>query len=684
MENKQSADAATKRRRARRASTPAKATKGAAETSDSTASIAVTTPTNGVPMGFHWTSDRPYAGLDVINKFWTDQWHALARMSEVTTANGTSAATASNATSGPSNGVPLGFNWMSDRPYAGLDQIGKFWTDQWRALARMPEVATANGTPAVTAAPAVSAPLNGTAQVFTRMIERPYAGLDLINKFWTEQWRVLAGMSDVAPGKDDHRFDDPTWKDNPYYRATMQTYLSLRDTFHAWIDSLPIEHAQAERLRFIGSLVGEALSPSNWSTNPAALRRYFETGGQSAIAGWKNMIEDAVHNGGMPSMAKRDALQVGRDMATTPGKVVHRTEVFELIQYVPTTKDVHARPYLMVPPQINKYYFYDLSEKKSLIRFALDAGLQTFTISWRNPGPQHRDWNFDTYLAAIEQAIDVVREITGSPDINIEGGCVAGLDVVAVLADLAQRGERKVHSATLMVTLLDTSADTQLNLLATPRLLELAKMNSRMHAVMDGGELGKIFAFLRPNDLIWNYWINNYLLGKDPPSFDVLAWNADTSRMTGAFHCDLLDLVQHNPIVKGEFKVQGRPIDVGAVECDQFWMGGLADHITPWPSCYASSRLTGGRKEFVVSHGGHIQSMIDSPANPKAKYFVNDAQPASADAWFEGATEHDESWWLRWRQWITRRSGKLRAAPSKLGSRQHPVLCDAPGTYVFD
>jgi polyhydroxyalkanoate synthase len=524
-----------------------------------------------------------------------------------------------------------------------------------------------------------------TAQrMMTLMFQGRGAALESINNFWAEQFRVLTGTSAIEPAKEDRRFDDPAWRDNPSYKLAMQTYLTLRKGLDQWVDGLSLERKEAERMRFMLTLVTEALAPSNWPTNPAALKRYLETGGESAIRGLRHMVDDAVRNGGMPSMVKRGALKLGRDMATTPGEVVHRSEVFELLQYAPTTKEVHARPYLMVPPQINKYYFYDLSEKKSLIRFAVDAGLQTFCISWRNPRQSHRDWNFDTYIAAIEEAVDVVREITGSPDVNIEGGCIAGLDVVALLADLAQRGERKIHCATLMVTMLDTSVETQLGVLATPRLLEMARMNSKMKGLMEGSEMGRVFAFLRANDLVWNYWVNNYLMGNEPPTFDVLAWNADTIRMTAGFHVGLLDLVQHNTLVRGEFKVRGKPVRLDAVECDQFWMAGLADHITPWRACYASSRLLRGNREFVVSDGGHIQSMISSPNNPKAKYFVNVTNPPTAEAFLEGATEHQESWWLRWRDWIKRRSGKLKKSKQTLGSRAHPPLIDAPGTYVLE
>ena len=514
--------------------------------------------------------------------------------------------------------------------------------------------------------------------------QRPDAALASINRFWSEQFRVLMGTSDIEPAKDDHRFEDPAWHENGYYKLAMQSHLLLKQGLDEWVDGLPVEHKEAERIRFMLSLYTEALAPSNWPTNPAALRRYFETGGMSALLGLQHMVEDAVRNGGMPSTVKRDALQVGRDLATTPGKVVYRSDVFELIQYAPSTKQVHARPFLMVPPQINRYYFYDLSEKKSLIRYAVESGLQTFAISWRNPGSEHRDWNFDTYITAIEEAIDVVRDITGARDVNLEGGCIAGMEVAALLADLAGRRERKVHSATLMVTMFDTSVETPLGVLATPDSLEMAKTVSKMKGLMQGSEMGRIFAYLRPNDLIWNYWVNNYLLGNEPPAFDVLGWNADTTRMTAGFHADLLDLVQHNPLVRGEFKVCGRPIRLDAIECDQFWLSGLADHITPWRACYASAQLLGGKREFVVSDGGHIQSMISSPNNPKAKYFVNPALPGTPDAWLEGAKEHAGSWWVRWRGWIKARSGKLQKASKTLGSRKHRPLADAPGTYVFE
>ena len=520
--------------------------------------------------------------------------------------------------------------------------------------------------------------------VMTLMFQQPEVAYQKIMRFWTEQFRIYTGTSGIAPAKGDHRFDDETWSSNPFYKQAMQTHLSVRQSLEDWVDDLPIDHKEAERVRFAVSILTDAMAPSNWPTNPAALKRFVETKGESAVRGLRNLIDDIIHNGGMPSMVKRGALKVGEDLGNTPGKVVYRSEVFELIQYTPTTEQVHARPFLMVPPQINRFYFYDLSPKKSLIRFGVESGLQVFTLSWRNPTEEHRDWDFDTYIAAIEEAIDVLCEITGSPDCNIEGGCVAGIAVVGLLASQARRRKRKVHSATLMVTMLDTSVETQLGAIAAPAMLEMAQINSAKKGVMDGSEMGRIFAMLRPNDLIWSYWVNNYLLGNDPPTFDVLAWNADTSRMAGGLHVDILDIVKNNSLVKGTFKVLGKPVQLGAIDCDQFWMAGSADHITPWQACYASAQLLGGAHEFVLSDGGHIQSMVSSPRNPKAKFHVGGHQPAEPDAWFETATEHNSSWWLYWRDWITKRSGERVDPPTALGSQRHPPLADAPGTYVFE
>jgi len=506
----------------------------------------------------------------------------------------------------------------------------------------------------------------------------------LVN-FAREEFNILKGESELTPDKDDNRFADPTWTENPLYRRGLQTYLAVRNGLNEWIADTGLNRADAERARFILSLATEALAPSNWLTNPAALKRFLETGGANAVRGIGNLIHDIRYNNAMPSMANRRAFTVGKDLANTPGAVVFRSEVCELLQYTPRTERVHTRPFLFVPPQINKFYLYDLSSNKSLIRYALDHGLQVFAISWRNPTPAQRDWGLDTYVAAVEEAIDVLCDITGSPNCNILGGCAGGMTTTALLGYLAARGEHKVNALALMVTMFDMSVESQLGLFATEEALDEARAHSARKGVLDGGEMARVFAWMRPNDLIWNYWVNNYLLGNDPPAFDVLAWNADTTRLPARFHGDLLNIIKHNAYMQpGLLKVRGLPLDVSQIDCDVFWMAGTTDHITPWPACYQSSRLISGRCEFVLSTGGHIQSMLSAPGGRKAEFYTNPERPEDPEQWLAGATRHEGSWWRHWRTWILRRSGPLKEAPPDLGHADYPPIVAAPGTYLFE
>ncbi len=527
--------------------------------------------------------------------------------------------------------------------------------------------------------------VSAAAKTITRLvIKKPVVTIKHIANFIKEEARVLAGKSELIADKEDRRFADPTWSENPLYKRGLQTYLAAHKELNEWVDSIDLKHQDAERVRFVLSLVTEGLAPSNWIFNPAALKRLLETGGASAIHGIRHFIDDLKHNGGMPSLAKRDAFKVGKDLANTPGAVVFRNEVCELIQYTPRTEKVYRRPFLMVPPEINKFYLYDLSPKKSFIRYGLDNGLQMFAISWRNPTAAQRDWNLDTYVQAVEEAIDVTRAITASEDCNLLGGCAGGITTVSLVGHLASRGERKVNALILMVTLLDMSAETQLGLFATETTIEAAKRHSAKQGVLEGGEMARVFAWLRPNDLIWNYWVNNYLLGNEPPAFDVLAWNADTTRLPAAFHGDLLDVIKDNSLVKGKLVVRGTPIDLSKITCDLFWVAGITDHITPWQACYRSSKFLGGQCEFVLSTGGHIQSMLSAPGHPKTSFYTNSQHPAEPEIWLGGATEQTGSWWEHWRTWIKKRSGTTKKAPAALGNSDYPPLQEAPGTYIYE
>ncbi|MBV9713586.1 MAG: alpha/beta fold hydrolase, partial [Ktedonobacteraceae bacterium] len=370
----------------------------------------------------------------------------------------------------------------------------------------------------------------------------------------------------------------------------------------------------------------------------------------------------------------------------TPGAVIFRNEVLELIHYQPMTETVSERPLVIVPPQINKFYVFDLSAKKSLVQYALNQGVQVFIISWRNPTPAQRSWGIDTYIGAIRKAIDVVCDITGSSDCNLLGACSGGITTVAFVGYLAMLGECKVHTLTLLVSTFDTGNDqTALGLFATEEPIEAARRHSHVRGVLEGKEMARIFSWLRPNDLIWNYWVNNYLLGYEPPSFDVLYWNNDTTRLPAALHSDFLTLYQYNLLARaGALTVCGTPIDVSQITCDTYVLAGTTDHITPWQTCYSSSRLLGGQQEFILSNSGHIQSILNPPGNPKATFFTNAERPPSAEAWHKGATRHSGSWWEHWKAWLLTRSGPQKTAPPSVGNSIYPPLAKAPGTYVFE
>jgi polyhydroxyalkanoate synthase len=405
------------------------------------------------------------------------------------------------------------------------------------------------------------------------------------------------------------------------------------------------------------------------------------------VHGLENFITDLVRNGGLPAQVDSRKFGVGRNLATTPGAVVLRTPVMELIQYRPVGVEVHQRPLLIAPPQINKFYVFDLVPEKSIVRFALEGGLQTFAISWKNPTPSESDFGLDTYVGALEEAVDAMRDITGRDDVNIWGSCSGGITVSAFLAYLAARGEPKVHSATIAVCLLDMTAarSTTAGMFITPESIAAAKSASGITGVVEGRELARMFAWMRPNDLIWNYWVNNYLMGNAPPAFDILYWNNDTTRLPARLHADFLDLIESNPYVNaGQLKVRGRPLDMRRLDLDSYVVAGITDHITPWQGCYTTARLYGQRSTFVLANSGHIQSLINPPGNPKAMFWTGAAQQATPETWLEQAGKHAGSWWPHWLAWIKARSGNMTPAPAALSSGSHPRLGDAPGDYVME
>lgn len=496
--------------------------------------------------------------------------------------------------------------------------------------------------------------------------------------------RVLMGDTPHQVHPQDNRFSDPTWQLNPFYRRSLQAYLAWQKQLNSWVDESNLSADDRTRSKFVLSIISDALSPSNTLLNPLAIKELFNSGGSSVFKGINHLLDDLIHNNGLPSQVSKQAFEVGRNVATTAGSVVFRNELIELIQYKPMSEKQHLKPLLIVPPQINKFYIFDLSPEKSLIQYALKNNLQTFVVSWRNPSPQHREWGLSSYVQALEEAIDACRDITASKDVNLLGACAGGLTIAALLGHLqAKRQLRKVASSTYMVSLLDSQIDSPAMLFADEKTLETAKRRSYQQGVLDGRDMAKVFAWMRPNDLIWNYWVNNYLLGKQPPSFDILYWNNDNTRLPAALHGDLIDFFKHNPLVRpGALEICGTPIDLQKVNIDSFNVAGINDHITPWDAVYRSALLLGGNRRFVLSNSGHIQSILNPPGNPKSNYYENPKMTSDPRAWFYDAKQTPGSWWPVWLEWIKERSGEQRETILAIGNTRHPAMEAAPGTYV--
>lgn len=497
--------------------------------------------------------------------------------------------------------------------------------------------------------------------------------------------RVLLGDTPHQPGPRDERFNDPTWRQNPFYRRGLQAYLSWQKQTSQWIDGSQLSHDDRARAHFLFSLINDALAPSNSLLNPLAVKELFNTGGLSLLRGLNHLFDDLRHNDGMPRQVNREAFEVGKTLATTPGAVVFRNELLELIQYKPISEKQYARPLLVVPPQVNKFYIFDLSPHNSFVQYMLKNGLQVFMISWRNPDPRHREWGLSSYVQALEEATNACRAISGSRDVNLMGACAGGLTMAALQGHLqAKRQLRRVHSATYLVSLLDSQFDSPASLFIDEQTLEAAKRRSYQHGVLDGREMARVFAWMRPNDLVWNYWINNYLLGKSPPAFDILYWNNDSTRLPAALHGDLLDFYKHNPLAHAAgLEVCGTPIDLQKVTLDSFTVAGDNDQITPWDAVYRSTLLLGGERRFLLANSGHIQSIINPPGNPKAWFMENPKLSSDPRAWFYDAKQVDGSWWPTWLEWIQKRSGTQRETLNVLGNPNYPPMDPAPGTYVL-
>jgi len=497
------------------------------------------------------------------------------------------------------------------------------------------------------------------------------------------QWVGAEPGPSLEPERGDRRFADPAWRSHPWFFGAAQGYLAWARYLHELLDVADLEGGAEERARHALGLVVDGLSPTNsLATNPVVLRRAIETNGRSVVAGMRNFLNDVAHNGGKPRQVDASGFRVGENLACTPGKVVFRNELMELIQYAPTTRTVHQVPLLMSPPWINKYYVMDLAPGRSFVEWAVSKGHTVFAISYVNPDESMRAVALDDYLLrGPYEALDVIADITGSHEVNVVGLCLGGTLTVMLLAHLAADGRIGVRSATLLNTLVDFSEPGPMGCFVDRYSVE--RLEEKMHAqgYLDSAQMAGMFDILRPRDLIWNYVVSGWLMGEQPPAFDILAWNADGTRMPADMHSFYLRCCYvENQLARGQMTLAGTRLDLARVTADAYILSAKEDHIAPWRSAYATNALLGGGKHFVLSSSGHVAGIVNPP-NSKRKYWTNDAQPPGPDEWLAGAEEHPGSWWDDWATWIATRSGPRRRPPA-MGSDRYRPQADAPGDYV--
>ena len=492
----------------------------------------------------------------------------------------------------------------------------------------------------------------------------------------------------AVPAKGDKRFKHEDWHEHFLFDYIKQSYLITARWMHDQVASVEgLDEPTKKKVDFFTRQYIDALAPSNFAlTNPEVFRETVASGGQNLVKGLNNLLDDIERGGGQLriSMTDAKAFELGVNIATTPGKVVFQNDLMQLIQYEPTTKKVWKRPLLVIPPWINKYYILDLREKNSFLRWAVGEGMTVFVISWVNPDEKLAHKNFEDYLTeGTLAALDAIEKATGEEDANVIGYCLGGTILAAMLGHLAAKKDKRVASATFMTSLIDFTAAGELDVFideAQVAALE-KKMNERGY--LEGSEMATTFNMLRANDLIWSFVINNYLLGRDPFPFDLLHWNCDSTRMPAAMHSYYLrNMYLKNLLVEpGALTLAGTKIDLSKVATPAYFVSAIEDHIAPWKTTYAGTQILGGKSRFVLSGSGHIAGMVNPPAANKYGFWTNDKLPATPDAWFAGAKQHEGSWWPNWRQWVTPYLG--REVPARVpGKGKLKVIEAAPGTYV--
>jgi polyhydroxyalkanoate synthase len=508
---------------------------------------------------------------------------------------------------------------------------------------------------------------------------------DYMAEFGTLWQDFLNGKS---PTLKDRRFGSEAWQGNAVSAFNAAAYLLNSKFLTAMADAVEATPHQKQKVRFAVQQVVDAMSPANFlATNPEAQHKLLESKGESLTKGLANMLNDMQK--GHISLSDESAFEVGRNLATTPGQVVYENALFQLLQYTPTSASVHQRPLLMVPPCINKFYILDLQPENSLVRYAVEQGNTVFLVSWRNPDQSLAKTSWDDYVQdGVINAINIVREIVKEERLNMLGFCVGGTLLSTALAVLAARGEHPASSLTLLTTFLDFSDTGVLNVFVDEPQVQLREQTLAQGGLMPGRDLASTFSSLRPNDLVWNYVQSNYLKGNEPPPFDLLYWNSDSTNLPGPMFCWYLrnTYLENSLKVPGKLTVAGERVDLSKIDAPAFVYASREDHIVPWNSAYDSLRILNphqpSNNRFVLGASGHIAGVINPAAKKKRNYWLNPAHAPSVDAWFQGATEHPGSWWGEWAAFLAEHGGKQVKARAKLGSAKYAPIEPAPGRYV--
>ncbi len=520
-------------------------------------------------------------------------------------------------------------------------------------------------------------------QVFAEAAAHPMLLWEMGQKLQADLLNVWTGNSEIEMPAD-ARFEDEGWTENPLFNRMRQSYVAWTNTMDQWLDKSGLEGLERQRARFVMDAAKDVLAPVNQPFTPETIKKARETGGQSLVKGVQNFIDDLQNNHGYPAVADRDAFELGKEVAATPGAVIFRNDLFELIQYQPTTQEVHKKPLLYVFSQVNRFYLGDLTPDRSLFKQLLEEGIQVFAISWKNPEAKHANWSLDTYAEGVIHAIEVVRSVTGQKKTDVIGLCAGGTTATAAAGVLNERGENWINSLSLFVSILDNRpGDSDFTLFVNDQSVEAQKQSVRRQGMMRERDILEMFAMLRLDESILSFIRSNYFRGEDPLAHPLLYWSMDYTRVPAEMQCDFIDMSHKNSLPKKELKLLGHRIDLSKIEYPVYIMAGSTDHITPWKGCYRSTRLFGGETQFVLTSQNHTQTISARPDNRHLRYWMGPSLPEDPDDWMAEVTETPGNWRNHWIDWLKTHS-KQKDAPKKLGSKSFKPMEPAPGLYVSE